>query len=443
MVTGFRTSLGQSILAQATAAFCPEAAAARTIFLLDYDSYFARCMQQAYPPLRGKPVGIRGPAKGTAIIAASTEAKAHGIKVGMHINEAVRCCPGLVPVQADMDMYGEICTRSLRVLTSYTDRVEPFSIDEAYMDVTDLAGSYGDVHMLAQQIKHELRAELGPRITCSIGIGPNKMLAKLVSHFHKPDGITHVTVAEVPAVLGRIALTDICGIGPRVERRLQRLGIYTVEQLGRIPRALLVREFGVLGHVYWLWGQGIDLAPVSPYHQQAQEKSMGHGITLPEAVSSRRELDGVLQRLCERIGRRLRRGDFLARVVHFYVGYEGDWQGPHLGFGGRRKLTQYTDSSLEIFQATQALMPGPGLELPVRRVGVTVSELRHNALQLSLLEDRVKQRRLQQALDAVNDKFGEYTVMRGATLRDKFPRRNGPPGHALCKRYAVDGETAG
>ena len=439
MVTGFRTSLAQSIHAQAAAAFCPEAAEGRVIFLLDYDSYFARCMQQAYPPLRGKPVGIRGPAKGTAIIAASTEAKQRGVKVGMHINEALRCCPALVAVHADMNMYGEVCTRSLRVLTSYTDLVEPFSIDEAYMDVTDLTAAYGDAHMLAQQIKHELRAAVGTHITCSIGIGPNKMLAKLVSSFHKPDGITHVTPEEIPALLARIALADICGIGPRVERRLQRLGVYTVEQLGRFPRELLVREFGVLGHVYWLWGQGIDLAPVTPYHQQAEEKSMGHGVTLPEAVNSRREVDGVLLRLCERIGRRLRRGGFQGRLVQMSIGYDGDWRGPSLGFGGRRKLAQYSDDSLEFYQAAQALMPGPGLELPVRRVNVTVSELRHDARQLSLVEDRVKQRRLQQALDAVNDKFGEVTIIRGATLHDKFPLRNGPAGHGLCKRYAVDG----
>ncbi len=440
MVIGFRASIGQSIQAQATAAFTTEAVGERVICLLDYDSYFARCMQQAYPPLRGKPVGIRGPAKGTAIIAASTEAKQRGVTVGMHINEALRWCPSLVAVRADMDMYGEVCTRSLRVLTRYTDLVEPFSIDEAYLDVTDLARDYGDPHMLAQQIKHDLRAALGAHITCSIGIAPNKMLAKLVSSFHKPDGITHVTPAEIPALLRRIALTDICGIGARVERRLRRLGIYTVEQLGRVPRALLVREFGVLGHVYWLWGQGIDLAPVRPYHEQPAEKSMGHGLTLPAAVGSRREFDGVLLRLCERIGRRLRRGAFLGRVVHLYVGYDGDLGGGALlGFGGRRALPQHSDNSLEIFQAALALMPGPGLQQPVRRVNVCVSDLRRHALQLSLVEDRVKQRNLQQAMDAVNDRFGEFTVMRGTTLHDAFPLRNGPPGHALCKRYAVDG----
>ena len=440
MVTGFRAGLAQSIHAQAAAAFCPPADDERVIFLLDYDSYFARCMQQAYPPLRGKPVGIRGPAKGTAIIAASTEAKARGVKVGMHINEALRWCPRLVAVPADMNMYGEICTRSLRVLTSYTDRVEPFSIDEAYLDATDLATTFGDPHMLAQQLKRDLRAELGPHITCSIGIAPNKMLAKLVSGFHKPDGITHVTPAEIPELLKKIALTDICGIGPRVERRLQRLGVYTVEQLGRLPRELLTREFGVLGHVYWLWGRGIDLAPVTPYHRQPVEKSMGHGVTLPEAVQSRRAFDGVLLRLCERIGRRLRRGQFLGRTVSLYVGYDSaDWRGPMLGFGGHRKLPAHTDDSLRIYAAAQSLLPAAGLAQPVRRVNVCVSELRRGELQLSLLEDRARERRLQQAMDAVNERFGEFTVMRGTLLHDTFPLRNGPPGHGLCKRFDVEG----
>ena len=436
--TGFRASLSQSIQAQASAAFCPEATDARVIFLLDYDSFYARCMQQAYPPLRGKPVGIRGPAKGTAIIAASTEAKAHGVKVGVHINEALRMCPDLVPVHADMDMYGEMCARSLRVLTSYTDRVEPFSIDEAFMDVTDLAREFGDPHMLAQQIKHDLREALGANITCSVGIGPNKMLAKLVSGHHKPDGITHVTAAEIPALLQQIKLTAICGIGSRVARRLERLGIYTVEQLGRMPREVLVKEFGVLGHVYWLWGQGIDLAPVTPYHQQAEEKSVGHGLTLPEAVDSRRQLDGILLRLCERAGRRLRQRGFQGKTIHLWGRYDG-FDNPD-GFGGRRSLSFYTDDTQHIYRAVQSLLPEAGLQSPVRQVNVTVSHLRHNALQLSLEEDRVKMRRLQGAMDDVNDHFGEFTVMRGTLLFDTFPLRNGPPGHGFCKRFAIDGK---
>jgi len=441
--TGFRRSLSKSIQAQAAAIFDLSAVDdQRIVFLLDYDSYFARCMQQAYPPLRGKPVGIRGPAKGTAIIAASTEAKARGVKVGMHINAALRWCPQLIAVAADMDMYGEICTRSLRVLTGVTDKVEPFSIDEAFLDVTDVVPEFGDAHMLAMHIKRELRRELGRQITCSIGIGPNKMLAKLVSHFHKPDGITHLTDEEIPALLTTIDLQDICGIGPRVKRRLHRLGVYTVEQLGRIPRDVLVKEFGVLGHVYWLWGHGIDLAPVSPYHRQQAEKSMGHGLTLPEAVHSRRTLDAILLGLCERIGRRLRRGSFLGRMVALYVGYESEsWQGPMLGFGGHRRLPAHTDDSMAIYDAVQSLMPGPGLEQPVRRVNVCVSELQRGDLQLSLVEDRVTKRNLQRALDEINERFGDSSILRGIEKLNKFPRRNGPPGHGLCKRYPVETQT--
>ncbi|HEY3417071.1 MAG TPA: hypothetical protein VGM23_09330, partial [Armatimonadota bacterium] len=430
----------QSIHAQATAAFSPEQVEERVVFLLDYDSFYARCMQQAYPPLRGKPVGIRGPAKGTAMIAASTEAKLRGVKVGMHINEALRWCPDLVAVPADMDMYGEICTKSLRVLTSFTDLVEPFSIDESYMDMTDLVEDPSDPSILALRIKRELRAVLGGNITCSIGIGPNKMIAKLVSSFHKPDGITHIAREEVPAVLGQIALADICGIGPRIERWLQRLGVYTIEQLGRFPRERLVREFGVMGNVYWLWGQGIDLAPVSPYHQQAEEKSVGHGLTLPEAVCSRRQFDGILLRLCERAGRRLRRRGFLGKALHLWVGYDGDFKSDPGGFGGRRRLIHASDDGMEFYRIAQELMPGPGLPKPVRRVNMTVTDLYRNAVQLSLVEDRIKQRGLQQALDTINDRFGEFSIIRGTLLHDTFPLRTGPPGHGLCKRFAIDGE---
>ena len=432
--SGFHTGLAASIRGQARAGINqPASASERVIFLLDYDSFYARCMQQAYPPLRGKPIGISGPAKGTAVIAASTEAKQHGVKVGCHIIEARRRCPDFISVPADMDMYGEICTRSLRVLTSYTDRVEPFSIDEAFMDVSDLTQTFGDAHMLAQHIKQDLRAELGANITCSIGIAPNKMLAKLASGMNKPDGITHISSEEIPLFINKIALSDICGIGVRIERRMQRLGIYTVAQLGRIPREILIKEFGVLGNVYWLWGQGIDEAPVSAYHEQAEEKSMGHGLTLPEAVNSRSELNAIIQRLCERVGRRLRRRDMLAKSVTLWVRYDG-FDDPG-GFSGRHKFAHHCDESQRIYDAVQSLIPFSGMQQPVRQLNITVSELRHNVVQLSLLEDRVRERKLQKALDSVNDKYGEFSVIRGTILHDRAPLRNGPPGHGFCKRF--------
>lgn len=432
--SGFHTGLAASIRGQARAGMSSHAPAEeRVIFLLDYDSFYARCMQQAYPPLRGKPVGIRGPAKGTAIIAASTEAKQHGVKVGCHINEAYRRCPGFIPVHADMDMYGEICTRSLRILTSYTDRVEPFSIDEAFMDVSDLTKTFGDAHMLAQHIKQDLRSELGENITCSIGIAPNKMLAKLASGLHKPDGITHISSEEIPQFINQIALSDICGIGARIERRLQRLGVYTVAQLGKIPREILVKEFGVLGNVYWLWGHGIDEAPVSAYHEQAEEKSIGHGLTLPEAVNSRTEFNAVLQRLCERVGRRLRRRDLLAKSINLWVRFDG-FDNPG-GFSGHQRFAQHNDESQRIYDAVQSMIPFSGMLQPVRQVNITASELRHNVIQLSLLEDRVRERKLQKALDSVNDKYGEFSIIRGTILHDSSPLRNGPPGHGFCKRF--------
>jgi DNA polymerase-4 len=413
----------------------------RIIFLLDYDSFFARCMQQAYPPLRGKPVAIHGPARGSIIIAASTEAKARGVKTTMFISEARRLCPDLVVVASDMDMYADICTRSLRVLTRYTDRVEPFSIDEAFIDMTDVVPRFGDVHMLAQQLKHDLRRELGANITCSIGIAPNRMLAKLVVEFHKPDGIMHVTEAEIPALLKHIKLDDICGIGPRVLRRLNKLGIYSVEQMGRVPRETLTREFGVLGHLYWLWGQGIDLTPVTPYHQQDEEKSMGHTVTLARPVYTRKQFDAILLRLCERTGRRLRQKEFLGRTVSLWVAYEERMlrEGDPRGFGGRRTLGQPTDDTLAIFNAAQAFVPGPTLPYPIMQVNVSMNNLCRHSLQLSLMEDRLRARSLQQTLDTVNDRYGEFTLARASLFYYNIPLPDGPPVNGLRKRYAVDG----
>lgn len=427
-----------SLQAQAMAGFCPDTAAERVIFLLDYDSFFARCLQQAYPPLRGKPIGVRSPGCGMFVIAASTEAKVHGIAAGMPVREALQRCPSLTLVRSDMEMHTEMCIASLRVLTRYTPLVEPFSIDEAFIDATALVREFGDAHMLAQQIKRDLRAALGPEITCSIGIGPNKMLAKLVSHFDKPDGITHVRPEEVGELLRHVALTDICGIGARVLRRLQSLGVYTVEQMGRIPRAALVREFGVLGHLYWLWGQGIDLSPVNPMAQQADEKSMGHIVTLPTPLTSREEFDAVLLRQCERLGRRLREREFLARTVQLTVAYDRSPLRPDAGgFGGRRTLPTPTNETQTIYAAMQSWVPSPALPLPVRQVSIHVSNLCRDALQLSLFDDRLRQRLIQRTMDRINDRYGTATLARAVTLHSRQPLTDGPPVNGLRKRYEV------
>ncbi len=427
-----------SLQAQAQAAFCPEAVPHRVIFLLDFDSYFARCMQQAYPPLRNRPVGIRGPARGTMLIAASPEAKKRGIKTGTFVSDALRLCPDIILVGPDMDMYVELCTRALKVLTSFTDKVEPFSIDESFMDVTEIVEKFGDVHMLAQAIKRALREALGETVTTSIGIGPNKMIAKLVSHFHKPDGITHVTAEQVPELLPQIALLDICGIGSRVAKRLAKLGIYTVSQLGRFPRAGLVREFGVLGHLYWLWGQGIDLSPVSPYHGQAAEKSMGHSMTLPVSATRREEVDSVLLRLCERVGRRLRRGGYRGRVFHCWVAYAGEL-GPEeeRGRGGRYRLPEASDDSQVFYQVAQSFLPVGQLPHPVIQLHVSVSELGKHPMQLSLTEDLVSKNSLQRALDTINDRYGELTISRAALLGSAQRTPIGDPQNGLRKRYAI------
>ncbi len=335
-------------------------------------------------------------------------------------------------------MYGEVCGKSLRVLTGYTDRVEPFSIDEAYLDITDLVNDFSDAHILAQRIKHDLRAVLGPQITCSIGIAPNKMLAKLVSSFHKPDGITQVTPPEIPALLRQIALGDICGIGPRVERRLQRLGIYTVEQLGRIPRERAGARVRRARPPLLAVGAGHRPHPGDPLPPAGGGEVDGpraHAAGGGGAAAN--SLTASCCACASASGGGCAGAASWAAACTSPSAMTSEWNGPSLGFGGRRRLPQASDNSFEIYQAAQSLVPPTGLARPVRRLQVCVADLSRHALQLSLLEDRVKQRNLQLAMDAVNDRFGEFTVIRGTTLRDTFPLRNGPPGHGLCKRYDV------
>ncbi|MBI5369754.1 DNA polymerase IV [Candidatus Uhrbacteria bacterium] len=202
------------------------------ILHIDMNSYFASVEQQANPFLRGKPIGITGKHQERSIIAtASIEAKRLGVKTAMSTWEAKQICPSLILYPGDPEKYSDITRRFNATYREFTDRVESFSVDESFLDLSERTPDYFGAACIALTIRQRLKEELGEYITASIGIAPNKLMAKLSSESVKPNGLTVTPPQQVLNLLDRSALQDLCGIGPCIEQRLNALGIFTFKQL--------------------------------------------------------------------------------------------------------------------------------------------------------------------------------------------------------------------
>lgn len=409
----------------------------RTIFLVDMNNYFATCEQMSNPALRGKPIGVGGSnLERTVITAASYEAKHYGVKSGMSVIEAKSLCPNLIVVVGDPKKYVDTTMKFLRIFQDYTPDLEIFSIDEAFFDVTGTQARFGGSVEIAKTIKKRLKNELGELFTMSVGISYNKVLAKLAASKMKPDGLVWIKRQVTPTdrqvfkkVLGGISgkmlstqealqssrLTDLCGIGSRIERSLLNMGIASLETLAKVPEERLRKRFGVYGVFLHLIANGEDPRPVVPFWREAPYRSMGHNYTIPKDIDSRDDLEPLILKLSEKVGRRLRAHRYRGRTIHLTL--RG---GSFLDYSKQRSLQFHTDDGFVIYKEGCRIMDSWVLLEPIRMVGISVSQLVKNYHQLSFAGEELKRERLIEAMDRVNDRYGEFTVMRARIMDTKL-----------------------
>ena len=399
--------------------------ASRVVLHVDMDAFFASVEQQTYPFLRGRPVGVCGDPNGrTVVAAASYEAKARGVKTAMTIPEVRRFCPDIVLVSADPAKYVDTSTRILAIYARFTDLVEVFSIDEAFMDVTGTAHLFGGAEAIARDIKQEIRHRFG--ITCSVGIAPNKLLAKLAGEMHKPDGLTVVRPEEVPALMEKTLVNELCGIGRKTTIKLNAMGIRTCADLGRFPERELVRRFGVIGYHLHNMGRGEDENPVLPCCHEPETKSMGHSLTLDRDTKDPAVIHRHLLQLSEQVGRRLRRDGYAGRTVSLVLRY-ADFStkvrqhtlSAHIN-NGHRIYTAGLRLFSELYQPPRF----------VRLLGISVSNLVRDIRQLGMTGND-SAGSLFEATDEANDRFGEFSVSR-AKLVGLGHNPNCPDAIGLC-----------
>jgi len=399
----------------------------RTIIHLDMNSYFATVEQQSNPFLRGKPVCVAGKGSGerTVCAAASTEAKKFGIKSGFGIWEAKKLCPKIIVVPADYAKYQYISQKVFKILESYTPQVEVFSIDEAFADISHAVKDFLDAAPIAMEIKGRIQEEIGEYLKCSIGIAPNKLLAKLASEMVKPDGLTIIKKNDIDKILVKTPIEDFCGIGFRLKKRLNNLGVQTAKELGEFPLKSLIHLFGPhLGNLLHNMGQGRDDSEVLPYYQMPEEKSFGHSYTLPRDLTDTAEVKKVLLKLSEKVGRRLRKAGFMGRTFHLYVRFFD-----LSGYGQRMTLRAYINDGYQIYKIGERLLERYRPRKPIRMIGISVTNILHTSqISLPLLPEDIREEKVLAALDKINDKYGEFTVFRGALVEVKDRIENIPDG---------------
>jgi len=392
----------------------------RFVFHLDMDSFFATAEQQANPFLRGRPIVVSGKeGSRSVIVASSKEAKLLGIKTGFLPSLARRICPRIIFVEPDGEKYEMLSRRLHSVLTKYTDTIEIFSIDEAFLDFTGYVNSFVEAEVVIAKIKADVRTELGEWVTCSVGVAENKFLAKLGSDKNKPDGFFFITEENKIEILNNSRLTDFCGIGSRLEKRLDNLGINSVRKLRDYPLEELIKEFGPsAGNHLHDMSLGIDHSPVIAECYRAEVKSVSRSYTLPRNTLDKEEILGVLLHLVSKIGRDLRQKGLSGKTIVVYFRYE-DFT--HSGF--RITLPECIDDELIIFELAEKRLSSFNLLRPVRLVGAYISNLAETRRQLSIWQEERKRNLVLPYLDKINDRYGELTVKPAYLLKAEKLRK--------------------
>jgi DNA polymerase IV len=400
----------------------------RCILHLDMDAYFASIEQRDVPIYRDRPLLVCHTSSDFCshgvVATASYQARKFGIKAGMPVWEARQRCPRGFFVHADIPKYLENSRRILEICERRAHRVEVFSIDEVFLDLGSSLKEYpagGERWRagleLARAVKSDVRRELG--LTASVGVGPNKLVAKMASEFQKPDGATLITPEQLPGIFDPLPIDKMIGVGGRMRRNLRAMGIETIGDLARAPREVLKWRFGVMGGLLWKAAWGLDDSPVGAGSGgEGEVKSFGHSLSIRGGSEELEDLKTILLGLCEAVTRRMRRDEYLGRTVSVRVriGYA-------MGYARSVTLREYTDLPSKIYQAARALLEreaASGLwKEPVTNVGVSVSQLkrRWEGKQVTLwdcLDPR--EEKLTAALDELRDRYGEGVVMRASLL---------------------------
>ena len=390
----------------------------RVIFHCDCNSFYASVELLSHPELRTRPVAVCGdPRSRHGIILAKNEpAKAQGVKTAETIWQARRKCPDLILLPAHHELYRAYSKKVNAIYERFTDLVEPFGIDESWLDVTGTLHLFGgDAAALADRIRDTVRSELG--LTVSVGVSFNKVFAKLGSDYKKPDATTCITAENFRRIVWPLPVTDLLFVGRAAARVMGQYGIHTIGQLAAFDREALVRLLGKAGGQLWSYANGLDSSPVAPAGQYTPPKSVGNGLTFPHNLTTREEVRQGLALLCDQVAVRLRRHGLKAATVQVTI-RDPDFK----DICRQRPLDAPACTARELHRAAVDIVARAWRpNAPIRALTVTAHNLipeEECAEQQTLFDAQAPQRRervekLERAMDAIRDKYGRDALTTG------------------------------
>jgi len=387
----------------------------RIIMHVDMDAFFASVEQAADPSLKGKPVMVCGGLESrTVVAAASYEARKFGVRAAMPLAIARMKCPNGVFIEGDPEKYIYTSLRLNDIFREFSPIVEEYSIDESFLDVTDVADRFGGPVEIAKKIKQRVKEQF--HLSCSVGIGPNKLLAKTASDLDKPDGLTVLAWEDLPAKFQTLPVEKLYGVGEETAKKLELLGVHTIGQLANVPVSALKKIFGVVGELLHDAANGIDNSPVLTEAERPPPKSVGNDYTLQRDTLDDELIRSVLLGLCSKVARRLRKGGHAGRTVTLKIRFSD-----FTTITRSRTLDTHVDLDKEIFDVALQIYQSLHKHMAVRMLGVSASNLMHTPpeRQRSLFDYSFwkKYKRVIQSVDKARDKFGERSIMWGALIR--------------------------
>lgn len=390
----------------------------RVILHSDLNNFYASVECLDNTALRGKPVAVCGDPelRHGIVLAKSYEAKAFGVSTGQAIWEAKQRCPNLVVVPPRYDRYIELSQAVRALYIQYTDRMEPFGLDESWLDVGGSVGLFGDGKHIADEIRLRVKREIG--LTVSVGVSFNKVFAKLGSDLKKPDATTVISRENFRELAWSLPVSELLYVGPATTRKLGRYGIRTIGDLARTDPAFPHAVLGKVGVMLWRFANGLDSSGVATYYAMPPVKSIGNSTTAPRDLLTDDDIKITLYALCESVAARQREQQSLCSTIQLGIRDNALYR-----YERQDKLAVPVNNSTDIFDMAFSLFcknrpARPVRSLSVRALGLSLAD---EAPQLSLFpEDNRRRKRddLERAIDRIRGKYGYESIRRGIQLMD-------------------------
>lgn len=347
------------------------------------------------------------------VLAKSMKAKAFGIKTGEPIYQARKKCPDLKVYMGNYNVYKKYSNDLYNMLLEYTDRIERFSIDECFMDLTLFMRKDEKLIDRAYEISKRVKEELG--FSVNIGVAHNKLLAKMASDFEKPNKVHTLYEEEIAKKMWKLPASDLFMVGRKSISKLQSMGIKTIGDIAKLDVNILIKKFGKHGRIMWEYANGIDNSEV--VYKYEQPKCIGNSITLPQDIRDIDKLNEILLALSEQVGFRLRKHGLFANVVNVQIKTN-----EFITFSHQKKLEKASNVTKEIYIEAKQLLQNLHKEKAVRLIGVRVDKLiKADEVQISLFDEKEskKQEKIDKTLDKIKNKYGYETITRAGEMKVK------------------------